>query len=123
MPMSDGDTSAELQSIPAQEWCSLIQEIGAPRDAAAGGTAVEEDSAILKGSGCLDTLITVAKCLVLMLEHGTYQVMTDRAQEIEYTVLIRFIVMQEAEDKIAGGKQFSQLQLLSAVMLRKCSTE
>ena len=83
VPTSDGDTSVELQSIPAQEWCSLIQEIGAPRDATASGTAVEEDSAILKGSGCLDTLITVAKCLTLMLEHGTYQVMIAIAQEIE----------------------------------------
>ena len=48
------------------------------------------------------------------------------AQEIEHTIVIRcttFTVVQEAEDKVAGGKQFSQLQLLSATLLRKCKTE
>lgn len=72
---SDSDTSGDPQSIPVQEWCSLIQEIHVHRDAAADGTTtVKEDNAIVREGGYLDTLNTMAKCLAIMLEYGTYQV-------------------------------------------------
>ena len=57
------------------EWCFLVSDLHVQREAITDSTAVEEDDlAAMVESESLDTLITIAECLNLVLKYSTYQV-------------------------------------------------